>query len=177
MSCGIVLWPDEDASYAIKQLWEELSAHGIPTLATHTHRLHRPHVSLSVAESLPVQDALDLAGTVPPDGSGCSRNLPASSRRGTYSSPAVAGQDLLAEQRRVHQSLIPVASNPWPHFAADEWTPHITTGWALRPSQIAAALPRVLDRLPIRGWLDHGGVEDGDSGQCWPCPRPRPHPH
>jgi len=175
MSCGIVLWPDEDASYAIKQLWEELSAHGIPTLATHTHQLHRPHVSLSVAESLPVQDALDLAGTVPTRRVRLLVESAGVFPTGHLFLACVAGQDLLAEQRRVHQSLIPVACNPWPHFAADEWTPHITTGWALRPSQIAAALPRVLDRLPIRGWLDHGGVEDGDTGQYWPCPRPHPH--
>ena len=43
----------------------------------------------------------------------------------------VASDELLDEQRRVDESVRPLAVEPWPHFEPGTWTPHVTTGWAL----------------------------------------------
>jgi hypothetical protein len=43
---------DDQADAAVRRLWQRLADAGLPSLATRTHRQHRPHVSLAVAESL-----------------------------------------------------------------------------------------------------------------------------
>ena len=43
-------WKTDEA--AIKAVWARLEAAGVPSLATRTHRRHRPHISLSVAERI-----------------------------------------------------------------------------------------------------------------------------
>jgi hypothetical protein len=63
--------------------------------------------------------------------------------------------------------------SPWPRFEPGTWTPHITTGWELTNERLARALPLVLDHLPIEGWLDQGGVEDGTTGEKWTSPELR----
>jgi hypothetical protein len=40
----------------------------------------------------------------------------------------------------------------------------------LSPDEVAAALPLVLNHLPINGWFNHGGIEDGTTGENWPLP-------
>jgi hypothetical protein len=54
---AIEMFFDHAADAAVRGLWQRLAAANLPSLATRTHRRHRPHVSLSVAESL---DAADL---------------------------------------------------------------------------------------------------------------------
>ncbi|HET9059703.1 MAG TPA: hypothetical protein VFN61_07255 [Acidimicrobiales bacterium] len=39
---------------------------------------------------------------------------------------------------------------------------------SVTPEQAKHALPIVLGQLPISGTFDHGGVEDGTSGENWP---------
>jgi hypothetical protein len=65
MSRGVVLWPDDDTSRVVANLWALLEAEGVPTLATHTHRQQRPHVSLVVADDLVPFEALDVLESVP----------------------------------------------------------------------------------------------------------------
>jgi hypothetical protein len=65
MSRGVVLWPDGQTGTVIRELWDGLSDRGLPSLASHTHRLHQPHCSLSVAEELSADEALAAVGVVP----------------------------------------------------------------------------------------------------------------
>ena len=173
VSRGIVLWPDASAAGVVREIWDILSAHGLPSMATHTHRLHQPHCSLTVAESLPADQALDAVGVVP------SRSIPllvgsvgVFPPAGTLFLACVAHQQLLSEQQRVHRAVSHLAIEPWPYFEMDLWVPHITLAWSLSPTELAAAIPLVLDKLPIAGTFDHGGVEDGTTGENWPAPTP-----
>ena len=162
-----MLWPDEVTSDAIHYLWNLLADHGVPSMATHTHKLHRPHVSLSVAEHLPVRAALDAVAPVASQPIRLLIEAAGVFPGGVLYLAVVPNSELLDEQRRVHEALRPLAIEPWPHFEPGGWTPHITTGWALTDGQIAKALPTVLDCLPIEGWLDTGGIEDGTTGERW----------
>jgi 2'-5' RNA ligase superfamily protein len=166
----VVLWPEPEASERIRGLWEALSAEGIPTLATETHCSHLPHLSLLVAHGLAEHEALEALGPVP------ARPLPLLINSCGVFPPGVlflacaATPELLAEQRRVHDAVVPLARNPWPDYAPGVWTPHITISWALGTDQLAQALPIVLAQLPITGWFTSGGVEDGATGERWASP-------
>jgi hypothetical protein len=167
MSRGVVLWPDQTSSQTIRDLWNLLADHGVPSMASHTHRLHQPHVSLIVAEHLPVRAALDAVGPVPPRPIRLLIEAAGVFPGGFLYLAVVPSAELLDEQRRVHEAVRSLAIEPWPHFEPGIWTPHITTGWALTDEQVAEALPLVLDCLPIEGSLDTGGVEDGGTGERW----------
>ena len=171
MSRGVVLWPDADTSARIRQVWDDLAARGLPSLATHTHRLHQPHCSLTVADDLPVDDSLTALGVVP------SQPIPLRVESvgifpdmGTLFLAPVVTTQLLAEQRRVHVAITPLADRAWPYFERDGWTPHLSVSFSLTAGELAAAIPIVLAALPITGTFDHGGVEDGTTGESWPSP-------
>jgi len=173
MSRGVVLWPDPNTAHVVRELWDALSDGGLTSLATHSHRLHQPHCSLSVAEELPADEALDAVGVVP------SQPIPllvgsvgVFPPNGTLFLSCVANQALLSEQRRVHRALAPMAVQPWPYFEFDAWVPHITLSMGMTPDELATAIPLVMDRLPILGTFDHGGVDDGTTGENWPAPSP-----
>jgi hypothetical protein len=119
MSRGVVLWPDTATAAHVRQLWDALRERGLSSLATHSHRRHQPHCSLSVAE----------------------------------------------EPARL-------AVHPWPYFEVDAWVPHITLSMAMTPGEPATAIPLVIERLPMAGTFDRGGVEDGTTGEHWPAPSP-----
>jgi hypothetical protein len=172
MSRGVVLWPDQSTSEAIKALWDTLVENGIPSMATHTHRLHQPHVSLIVAEDLPVEDTLNAIGCVPTKRIKLMIEAAGVFPGGLLYLACVANQEMLEEQGRIQSTVTPLAVNPGTHSEPGAWTPHVTTGWFLTHQELADALPIVLDALPFSGWLDHGGIEDGTTGLHWPAERP-----
>ena len=163
-----MLWPDDKTSDSVRALWAELEECGVPSLLSHTHGLHVPHVSLTVAENLPVAETLAAVGPVP------TRRIPLLVEsvgvfpEGALILAVVMNDSLVVEQHRVHRAVRNLAENPWEHFDPGTWTPHITCALSLGADQLRAAVPIVLARLPIRGWLDRGGVEDGTTGEQWP---------
>ena len=167
MSRGVVLWPEDATTRAVSEIWGELAARGLPSCATHTHRRHQPHVSLLVADQFPAEEVLAAVGTVPSRPIRLRIESAGVFPGGLLFLACVANDQLLDEQRRVTRVAAPLATGIWPHLTVGGWTPHLTLGWDLRPDQLAAALPLVLDRLPLTGWLTCGGVEDGDTGQNW----------
>jgi hypothetical protein len=85
---------------------------GLPSLATLTHRLHQPHVSLTVAEFLPVRDALDAVGAIPPQPIRFLIEAVGVFPQGALFLACVASRDLLDEQRRVHNAVDSLAVGP-----------------------------------------------------------------
>jgi hypothetical protein len=162
-----VLWPDSATGRVIRDLWDAIAEQDVPSMATHTHRLHQPHVSLIVAEHLPVKAALEAVGPVPAEPIRMLVNATGVFPGGFLFLACVANRQLLDEQRRVYHAVRPLAVDPWPYFDPGTWTPHFTTGWALTHQQLSEALPIALDYLPIEGWFDHGGVEDGSTSENW----------
>jgi hypothetical protein len=169
MSRGVALWPDDDTGRAVTDVWAALEAAGIPTLASHTHRRHRPHVSLVVADDLVPGSVLEVLGSVPRRPLRLLLNSPGVFPGGILFLTCVPNAALLEEQRRVHDLVAPMAKGVWDHCAPGAWSPHLTNAYGLDDAQLARALPVVLDHLPIEGWLTRGGVEDGGSGERWPA--------
>ncbi len=173
MSRGVVLWPDDETSAGIREIWLALEEQGVPSLASETHRLHQPHCSLSVAEHMPAEEALSAVGVVPSEPLTLHvESVSVFPPNGALVLACVVNDALLAEQRRVHRSVTPLSERPWPYFEANAWIPYITLASRLSPAQLALAIPLVVDRLPIRGTFDRGEVEDGTSGENWPAPKP-----
>jgi 2'-5' RNA ligase superfamily len=169
MSRGVVLWPDDETTGTVTDVWAALEACGIPTLASHTHRRHRPHVSLVVADDLDPDPVLEVLGSVPGGPLRLLITSPGVFPGGILFLTCVPNAALLDEQRRVHDLVAPMAKGVWEYCTPGAWSPHLTNAYDLDDAQLARALPVVLDHLPIEGWLTRGGVEDGDSGERWPA--------
>jgi hypothetical protein len=169
MSRGVVLWPDVATSARIRDIWNALEAGGVPSLASHTHRKHQPHLSLAVAEALPAEDALVAIGATP--------TTPIDLRIesvGLFPGNAlflavVVNGPLLLEQQRVHAAVKRLAVDPWPYFEPGGWVPHITLSMCVPGEELALVIPTVLEHLALVGTLDRGGVEDGTTGENWPA--------
>jgi hypothetical protein len=172
MSRGIVLWPDDATTRAVTSVWAALETEGIPTLASRTHRRHRPHVSLVVGEDLDPATALEILETVPERPLRLLVSSPGVFPGGILFLACVPNTNLLEEQRRVHGLVAPMTKGLWEYFAPGAWSPHLTISYGLDEAQLARALPVILDHLPIEGWLTGGGVEDGHSGERWPAREP-----
>ena len=146
-----MLWPDTETSGAIRALWDTLAEISIPSIAVHTHRLHQPHVSLAVAEVLPVEETLKAVGRLPTARIPLSIEAVGVFPGGILYLACVVNQELLDEQRRVQLAVAPLAVHPWPYFDFGAWVPHVTMGYSLSQSQLAVAIPIILDALPLRG--------------------------
>jgi hypothetical protein len=171
MSRGIVLWPDPETSAAVRALWQELTAAGLPSLETHTHRLHQPHVSLVVAEDLDVQAASAAVGVVPAKPIPCRASVAGFFPGGVMLLPLVASAALLDEQIRVSTALEGLATGRWPHTQPGVWMPHMTCAYGITADQVDSAVTIALKYLPLTGYLTIGGVEDGTTGEQWPSER------
>lgn len=165
MSRGFVLWPDEHFSSEIRSISTELLDRGLPTVASQPH--HIPHVSLIVADDLAVAETLDAVADVPSSPIPLLIESAAIVPGGHLLLACTPIRDLLVEQARVHRAAAPHADNPWAHYAPDAWLPHLTLARSLTPENLAVALPIVLARLPMRGSLTSGGIEDPTTGERW----------
>jgi hypothetical protein len=164
---GVVLWPDFAAASAIQRLWETLESNGTPTLLSHTHGGHRPHLSLFVAEELPTDETLAALHPVPTDPIPLHLENAGIFPQGVLFLSCTPSVLMLDEQARVCEVARPLSTGAWPFYEIGRWIPHVTVSMSLTPEDAARALSIIADALPIHGTLDRGGVEDGTTGDHW----------
>lgn len=166
-----MLWPDADTSGRIERLWGRLEEAGVPTLASLTHRRHRPHASLIVGEHLEVGPVVDALRTPP---AAPARPIPlrveavGAFPEGVLFLACVTNDDLAREHRRVAERVGPLVTDRWPWFEPGRWTPHLTLGSGLTTEQVTRGLALAMDELPIEGRFEAAGIEDGSTGDSWP---------
>lgn len=140
MAQGIVLLLDDEADAAVRVCWQGLEEAGIPSLVTHTHGRHVPHISLVVAELIEVGEWLAVLRD------GWFAGPPVSVRLGPVGTfpdggwvfLGVVGLDRSAHVRLV-ASLGNHVSDLWEHYLPDMWVPHCTLAGGLDASQVAEA--------------------------------------
>jgi 2'-5' RNA ligase superfamily protein len=142
----------------VRDLWKDLSAHGVTWMADSGAE---PHVSLAIweridrapfaaeiarfaAETAPIPITLDAVSTFP----------------GSAIYLRVAHDPRLVElQRRVHARFDALASEPWAYYMPDQWVPHCTLAMEIPPARLDDAL--VVARraaLPLAGRLEFVGL-------------------
>jgi hypothetical protein len=161
---------DDRADAAVRKLWQALAEAGLPSLATYTHRRHRPHVSLAVAESLAAADLTQL------------RTVLTSRRRvlqlyvlGTFPGGdgvlflgAAVTADLLAFHRDVHGALAGQPVEHSPHYLPGSWVPHCTLAEGLDKATAAMAFGLLYGYEPITATVAAVGIKDTATGAVAP---------
>jgi 2'-5' RNA ligase len=155
---GVILLLDEHAERAVLHLWRTLEDAGIPSLATHSHRRHQPHVTLVVADR------------VVPGGIASMRGEPLQ-----LVGPGVFGGDggflflTVAPTRRLLEEqavLEAAAEDVWPDYRPGVWLPHVTLAAGLSDAQLAEGVG-ICRRLsfPILASVREVSVADPDTGK------------
>jgi 2'-5' RNA ligase superfamily len=163
---AIEMYFDEPADTAVRRLWQRLADAGLPSMATRTHRRHRPHVSLVVAESLADADLAPLRPVL------MSRR-PALSLYFLGTFPGTQGvlvlgvqvtSELLAFHADVHAALAGQPARHWAYYLPGNWIPHCALAEGLDRSEAGAAFGLLADYRPITAEVTSVGIKDTTTG-------------
>jgi hypothetical protein len=135
---------DRNTEAAVRHLWDDLAAAGIPSQAPAS----RPHVTLLVAERIAAHvDALlaPLSQGMP---IGCLVGAPVFFGKGgaVLARLVVPTAELLAVHAEVHRECLPhLVAGPAPNSEPGQWTGHVTLARRIRGPQLTPAL-RIVSR-------------------------------
>lgn len=158
-------------------VWDRLEAAGIPSLRSFTHRRHRPHISLVVADRLDAGGWQDELRASLFEGELLGLELgPAAAFPGWVYLAVAASPRLAGAHARVFATLGRSAEGVWEHCRPDKWVPHCTLAGELSPEQaeeafrLAGSAP-----LPIRATVAAAMIVDAETGaeeSLWTAPDP-----
>ena len=171
MAQGLVFLFDPDADAAVRSLWARLERAGVPSLATHTHRKHRPHVTFAMAGSIPAatRDALraDLRQLSIPR-LWLSTLAAFATVDNVLMLAAVVDTELLAVHSAVHDVLAGRVRQPSAYYLPGSWVPHCTLAQGIEPAQTAAGFAAVHPVEPIHAAVTEIAVLDSHTGAIDP---------
>ena len=169
VALAVCLLFDRRTDRILRALWDRLEDLGVPTLKSHTHGRHVPHLSLAVLREWEY-DEVRKAVEALPDGGPINLYFDAlgTFRRGrAWLVPAV-GADVLQRQQRTVSALTETGAELHMHYEPGRWVPHCT----LAPRVPLVALPllaaAVYDVLPLEATADHAALIDSSTAQLTP---------
>ena len=174
MALAVCLLLDERSEAVVVALWHRLEAAGVPTLLSHTHGRHRPHLtfaSVRPAGAGTVRDVVAALATLaeaPPtalhlDGFGTFR------RSRCWLAPAVSG-GLVERQRAVVEALEGTDAELHRHYLPGHWVPHVTVAPRLHLRELPVVAGHVYDVLPVEAVLERAAVIDTSTGELHALP-------
>ncbi|HZA09968.1 2'-5' RNA ligase family protein [Mycobacterium sp.] len=171
MALAVCLLFDRHSERAVRALWDRIEALGVPSLRSHTHGRHVPHVSYAVLRSwdhAAVTEALAGLGDGAPvdlhfDGIGLFR-------RGRAWLLAGGGADLMARQQRVVDAITATGADLHKHYAPGTWLPHCSLAPRVPLAQLQTVAAAVYDVLPLPARLDRAALVNSATGELCPLP-------
>ncbi len=171
MALAVCLLFDSRAERLLRQLWHRLEDLGVPSLATHTHGRHVPHLSYAVLRKwdLPaVSAAIGSLPSAPPiamqfDAVGLFRR----GRCWLVPSPT---EDLLRRQARVVETVTATGADLHKHYRPGLWTPHCSLAPRVPLSELPVLSAAVYDVLPLTAQLTRAELIDSSTGARQPLP-------
>ena len=173
MSLSVCLLPDASSERAVRRLWERLEDAGVPSLLTHTHGRHLPHLTLASLRTFRLEDvqaALTVLPAAPAtevhfDGLGMFR------RSRCWLLPAVTGS-LLARQEAVVAALGSQSASLHRHYRPGTWLPHLTIAPRVHLEQLPTIGRLVFEVLPVTVTFSRAGLVHVGTGEIHDLPHP-----
>jgi 2'-5' RNA ligase len=176
MGHAVELLFDPATEGAIRGLWARLERAGVPSLASWTHRRHRPHISLSVAERIDtgrLQGVRDCLAAAHLD---VTLYSPAVfPRPGVLYLSVVPTLALLRLHEEVHAALRDGMVAPRDGYWIDGWMPHCTLAHDLTRAQLAQGIDLLHDQPVIAAHISSAGLLDTTTGEVLPLATLRSH--
>jgi len=171
MALALCLLLDPVSDRLVRTLWRRLETEGIPTLLTHTHGQHVPHLSYAVLlawEQESVRSAVDGL---------CDAGPVEVAVQGTVIFPrgraALAGSTtaaLAARQARAVEALRATGATIHRHYEPGHWMPHVSATTGVAGARLPSVVEAVSDRLPFTLRCDRAALIDTTDGTMWELP-------
>lgn len=165
MALAVCLLFDARSELAILRLWRRLEDLEVPTLLSHTHGHHVPHLSYAVLRSYDVEkvtDALEVLPSQEPmvlrfDAIGMFR------RSRTWLVPSMTS-DIARRQERVVEAVEATGADLHRHYRPGVWVPHCTIAPRTTLERLPTIASAVFDVLPLVTTADRAALIDTSTG-------------
>lgn len=171
MALAVCLLFDRRSERAIRGLWDRLEQQGVPSLRSHTHGQHVPHVSYAVLRRWDRPAVVDALAAI--DGAGpveLSFDGVGLFRRGRVWLMAGVSADFVARQERVVEAVGGTGAELHKHYRPGIWLPHCSLAPRATLEQLPVAAAAVFDVLPLPARLDRAALVNSATGQVYPLP-------
>lgn len=169
MALGVCLLFDGRSERALRNLWRRLEDQGVPTLQSHTHGAHHPHLSYVVLlnwELDPVRDAVrQLADHEPFE---LTFDAVSAFRRGRICLVPGIPADLVARQQAVVTAARETGALVHKHYEVDRWLPHVSVATRARTERLPRLVAATYDVLPLTVRVTRAALIDSATGRTWP---------
>jgi hypothetical protein len=157
VALAVCLLFDARAERAVRNLWQRLEQQGVPTLQSHTHGLHHPHLSYVVLlqwELDPVRVAVEQLDDHQPFE--LTFDAVAAFRRGRVSLVPSVPADLVARQHAVVAATRATGAMVHMHYEINRWLPHASLATRASAEQLVRVTATAYDVLPLTATVTRG---------------------
>ena len=169
MALAVCLLFDAGGERAIRVLWDQLETLGVPSLRSHTHGRHVPHLSYAVLRSWDLARLIATLGELdagePVDVSFDGIGL---FRRGRAWLLAGVAADLATRQERVVRAVTATGAELHKHYVPGRWLPHSSLAPRAPLAQLPSLAAAVYDLLPLHAQLNRAALINSATGDLWP---------
>lgn len=169
MALGVCLLFDGRSERAIRNLWDRLELRGVPTLNSHTHRMHHPHLSYVVLLDWELDAVRDAVLALPHGGPfELTFDAIGSFRRGRVCLIPAVPADLVARQQAVVQAVRATGAMVHKHYEIGRWLPHSSLATRAQLERLSDVAAAAYDVLPLTVQVDRAALIDSSTGRLWP---------
>ncbi|MDV6012475.1 2'-5' RNA ligase family protein [Haloechinothrix sp. LS1_15] len=171
MALGVCLLFDRASERALRRLWDRLEERGIPTLRSHTHGMHYPHMSYVVLLRWDLQAVRAALDTLPDNGPfEVTFDALGSFRRGRACLVPSIPADLVRRQQAVVEATRQAGALVHKHYERDRWLPHAALAPRAQTEYLATVALAVYEVLPLTARVKRAALIDSSTGEMWPLP-------
>lgn len=166
MALAVCLLFDARTEDAVHRLWRRLEDQGVPTLLSHTHGRHVPHLSYAVLRSADLDKVTDALELLPDEGPATLHfdAIGMFRRSRTWMVPAITA-DLARRQERVVEAVESTGADLHRHYRPGVWVPHCTLAPRTTLEWLPVIASAVFDVLPLTATADRAAVIDTSTGE------------
>ena len=169
MALAVCLLFDHRTELAIRRLWKRLEDAEVPTLLTHTHGHHVPHLSYAVLRSFDLDKVAEALALLPDEGPmplhfdaiGMFR------RSRTWLVPSVTSE-IARRQECVVEALESTGADLHQNYRPGVWVPHCTLAPRTTLERLPTVASAVFDVLPLVATADRAALIDTSTGRRVP---------
>lgn len=171
MALTVCLLLDDAADRAVRRLWGRLEQAGVPTLLSHTHGRHVPHLTLASLTSCDLEDVRAALTALPAAEPLATRfeALGVFRRSRCWLAPTVTTGLLVRQQAAVH-AVRDAGADVHDAYRPGGWVPHLTLAPRLHLRELAAVAERVNEILPLPATFERAALVQTSTGEVETLP-------
>jgi hypothetical protein len=173
VTLAVCLLLDDRSDDVVRRLWRRLEDAGVPTLLSHTHGHHVPHLTWAALRSYDLDDVRASLEALP-EGPPVALHLDAFGtfrRSRCWLAPAVTAP-LVERQEAIVRALAETTADLHRHYRPGSWVPHLTLAPRLHLNDLATVAALVYDVLPIEAVGESTVLIDTSTGARYPISHP-----